>query len=58
MRRIGMFDPETLYGAQIISVTQFVEEFFLNRPVAVSAFSSEFPLDVMLKVVLDAVVIE
>jgi hypothetical protein len=33
-------------------------EFFLNRPVAVSAFSPEFPLDVMLKIVLDAIVFE
>ena len=55
---VRMFDTESLEGAQIIAIAEFLKQFFLDRPIPVATFRAKFPLDVALEIVLNAVVLQ
>jgi hypothetical protein len=53
-----VLDPITLQRAEIISVAQFREELFENRPVPVAAGRPELTFKVALEIILNTVVVE
>ena len=53
-----VLDPVALQRAEVIAVAQLRKQLLEDRPVPLPAGDSELTVEVLLKVVLDAVVVE